>query len=435
MISLAEARQMVLGGCVPLSARPVPVEGAAGCVLAEPVVAADALPPFDNSAMDGYALRSADTERAPCRLQAVGTILAGDAPSLVVGPGQAARIMTGAVVPPGADAVCMVEHTSVASDGSVVVEERVPVGQHVRRAGEDVVPGQKVLPAGTSLGPAHVGVLAALGVELVAVHPRPTVAVLSTGDELVTGRRPLAPGQIRDSNRPALLAALAADGFLPVDLGVVADDVAMVEAAFTTAATEHDAVVTSGGVSVGDADVVRMVLQGIGGDGVRWMQVAIRPAKPLAFGRLGPQSTPVFGLPGNPVSALVSYELFVRPALRAMAGHQRLDRPVLAAEAAEAIHRRPDGKLHLVRVVARTTDHGTVSVTPVSGQGSHQLGAMAGANALALVPDGDGVPVGGGVQALLLDPAGLPHMDGRRAGGAGGALDVPALQAQLAATQ
>lgn len=435
MIPLAEARRTVLGGLSPLPARPVSVAAAGGCVLAEPVVASEALPPFANSAMDGYAVRAADTDRAPCRLQVVGTVLAGDAPSLTVGPGQAVRIMTGAVVPEGADAVCMVERTSPGPDGSVVIEERVPVGQHVRRAGEDVTPGQQVLPAGTGLGPAHVGVLAALGVERVAVHPRPTVAVLSTGDELVTGRRPLAPGQIRDSNRPALLAALVADGFSPVDLGVLADDEDLVEAAFHAAAAEHDAVVTSGGVSVGDADVVRMALQRIGGDAMRWMQVAIRPAKPLAFGRLGPRATPVFGLPGNPVSALVSYELFVRPALRAMAGHRRLDRPVLVAVASEPIHRRPDGKLHLVRVVARTTGDGAVSVAPVAGQGSHQLGAMAGANALALVPDGDGVAAGGGVGVLLLDPAGLPTADGRRLGGAGGALDVPDLDGELAAVR
>ena len=428
MIPLAAARRTVLQGLAPLPPRRLPVPAASGCVLAEAVVAGRAVPSFANSAMDGYAVRAADTRCAPCRLRVVGTVLAGDAPEVVVGPGEAARIMTGAVLPDGADAVCMVERTTAGPDATVVVEEMVTVGQHVRRPGEDVAVGQRVFGPGAALSPAHIGVLSALGVAQVTVHPRPSVAVLSTGNELVDGPGVLAPGQIHDSNRPALLAALAADGFLPVDLGVLADDEELVEAAFRAAASEHDAVVTSGGVSVGDRDVVRLVLQRLGDDAVRWMQVAIKPAKPLAFGRLGRRRTPVFGLPGNPVSALVSYELFVRPALRALAGHRRLDRAVLQAVAAEAVPRQPDGKVHLVRVTALATTAGTIEVTPVPGQGSHQLRAMAEANALAVVPDGTGVTAGANLSVLLLDPGALPAT-GRQplGGGPVDALEVPGL--------
>jgi molybdenum cofactor synthesis domain-containing protein len=222
--------------------------------------------------------------------------------------------------------------------------------------------------------------------------------VLSTGDELVADGRPLRPGQIRDSNRPMLLALVARAGCVPVDLGTAPDDEAAITDALERGVAGCDAVLTSGGVSVGDFDYVKIVLDRLGE--MHWWQVAVRPAKPLAFGTV--RETPVFGLPGNPVSALVSFELFARPALRQMAGHRDLFRPEVPAVADEALVRRPDGKLHLVRVVASSDEDGRLHVRSSGGQGSHLLRAMALANALAVLPDGDGVDIGGTVQVLLL---------------------------------
>jgi molybdopterin molybdotransferase len=235
------------------------------------------------------------------------------------------------------------------------------------------------------------------------VYPRARVGVLSTGDELVDGPEPLRPGQIRDSNRRTLLALLAEANAEPIDLGHARDDQAAVRDALTTGLERCDAVLTSGGVSVGDFDYVKVVLDELSGGTFSWMQVAIRPAKPLAFGVV--DGTPVFGLPGNPVSSMVSFELFARPALRSMMGHADVGRPRVAAVADEAIRRRPDGKLHLARVRARWGSDGRVHVQPLGGQASHHLHAMAEANALALVPDGDGVGPGADVETLLLaDP-------------------------------
>jgi len=412
MISLAEARAAVLAERRPLPVVHRPAAEAVGSVLGAALRATEPLPRFANSAMDGYAVIAADTAGAPVTLQVVGEVLAGDTTGPTVGPGQAVRIMTGALLPPGADAVCMVEHTRADGDSKVEVQVPVTPGLHVRRPGEDVAEGSVVFDAGTVLTPAHLGVLASLGCAQVPVHRQPVVAVLSTGNELEASSGPLPPGRIRDANRPALLATMAADGFDTLDLGAIGDDEQAVAAALRHAADRADAVVTSGGVSVGDRDVVRMVLQELGGGDVQWMQVAIKPAKPFAFGHLGKHRTPVFGLPGNPVSALVSYELFVRPSLRIMAGYQRLDRPIVRATLAARVNRAPDGKLHLVRVQARIASDGTLVAEPVSGQGSHQLRSLADANALALVPDGDGCPAGASVALLLLDADALTATDG-----------------------
>jgi molybdenum cofactor synthesis domain-containing protein len=248
-----------------------------------------------------------------------------------------------------------------------------------------------------------VGVLASLGITEVLVHPRPRVGVLSTGDEVASEASVLKQGRIRDANRPALLAQLESDGFRPVDLGVVGDDEAALTDLLAKACTTCDAVVTSGGVSVGDRDLVSGVLEHLCSN-AQTLRVAIKPAKPFAFGVVDGEGVPIFGLPGNPVSALVSYELFVRPALRLMAGHRSLDRPRLAAVATTDLRREKDGKLHLLRVVAQLSDDGSILVRPSGGQGSHMLRAMAEANALALVPDGEGVEAGGTVDVLLLDP-------------------------------
>lgn len=406
MIRLEEARGLILGACPPLAPVEVALADALGCVTAADVVSPTDIPPFANTAMDGFAVRAADTGHAPVTLRVVGSLAAGSSPELAgldggrLGPGQAVRIMTGAPIPPGADAIVMVERTRVMGGGAAVeigVEARV--GDHVRHAGEDLNAGQLVFEAGTALGPGHVGVLASLGHTHVAVHPRPRVGVLSTGDELVEGGEPMRPGQIRDSNRPTLLALALRAGATTVDLGRVADDEGSIRAAIDEAVSSCDLVLTSGGVSVGDFDYVKAVLAGMGS--FHSWQVAIKPAKPLAFAVAA--GTPVVGLAGNPVSSVVGFELFARPAIRRLAGYPEPLRPAVPAVADEDLPRQVDGKLHLLRVVATIGSDGRYHVSPSGGQGSHMLWALARANALALLPDGPGVGAGDPVDVLLLD--------------------------------
>ncbi len=404
LVPLAEAQAFVLARCPVLAAHAVGLDDALGCVLAVDVVAGEAVPPFANTAMDGYAVRAEDTSHTPAVLRVVGTLAAGAAPSVAVGPGEAVRIMTGAPIPPGADAVVMVESTAPVDAGAAVrVEVPAASGDHVRPAGEDVAAGQVVFGAGTELGPGHLGVLASIGASTVTVIRNAKVGVLSTGDEVVEGGGPLRPGQIRDSNRHALLALVADTGCQPVDLGIVGDDAAALTSAVSAAVEQCDALLTSGGVSMGDFDYMKVVLDQLSAGGMRWMQVAIRPAKPFAFGVVG--TTPVFGLPGNPVSSMVSFECFARPALRQMTGHRDSGRIRIAAVADEPLSRRPDGKLHLVRVVARwSSADGRFHVRSSGGQGSNLLRSMALANALALLPDGIGVDRGETVDVQLLGP-------------------------------
>ena len=415
MIPLAEAQDYVLNKISRLQAAQIPLLEASGLVTAEPAVSPEPVPAWDNTAMDGFAVLSGDTadasSKTPVALEVVGTIAAGalppDAPK--VAAGKAVRIMTGAPIPEGADAVVQVEHAEPWDNGQggIRLSQPVPSGTHIRRAGEDLKAGQTAVPANTALSPAHLGVLASIGVQEVAAYPRPKVAIFSTGDELVSGGGQLAVGQIRDSNRHSLLALLQ-DCAEPVDGGVVPDDEAAIEEAFSRYAAECDAVITTGGVSMGDFDYVKVVLDRLGD--MRWMQIAIRPAKPLAFGTIG--KTPIFGLPGNPVSCMVSFELFARPALRKMAGWAELHRRRVSAIAAEPLHRRPDGKTHFARVRWQwhesNEDNSTGGenagyiVSSAGGQGSHQLSAMADANGLAVLPDGDGIPEGGKVDLILL---------------------------------
>ena len=447
MIPLAEAQDYVLNKISRLQAAQIPLLEASGLVTSEPAVSPEPVPAWDNTAMDGFAVLSGDTADAssetPVALEVVGTIAAGalppDAPK--VAAGKAVRIMTGAPIPEGADAVVQVElaepwdngqggsgegdsglgdkkqggnrqggkkqDTPISEATAIRLSQPVPSGTHIRRAGEDLKAGQTAVPANTALSPAHLGVLASIGVLEVAAFPRPKVAIFSTGDELVSGGGPLAVGQIRDSNRHSLLALLQ-DCAEPVDGGVVPDDEAAIEEAFSRYAAECDAVITTGGVSMGDFDYVKVVLDRLGD--MRWMQIAIRPAKPLAFGTIG--STPIFGLPGNPVSCMVSFELFARPALRKMAGQAELHRRRVSAIAAEPLHRRPDGKTHFARVRWQWHESNEGSGTggedagyivfSAGGQGSHQLSAMADANGLAVLPDGDGIPEGSKVDLILL---------------------------------
>ena len=400
MIPLPEAQERVLAGCTVLAEATVAVDDARGLVTTETVVAPELVPPFDNTAMDGFAVRSADVADAPTTLAIAGTVAAGVPPDITVGAGQAARIMTGAVIPPGADAVVMVELTETSADGAeVTVAQSVPVGNHIRRAGEDLTVGQTVFGPGEVLTPGHLGVLTSLGMYKVNVRPKARVGVMSTGDELVEGPQALEKGQIRDSNRHTLLALLAESGCEPVDLGSMADDEAEITAGIRAGVETCDALLTSGGVSMGDYDYVKKVLDEIGD--MSWMQVAIKPAKPLAFGLVA--GVPVFGLPGNPVSSMVSFELFARPGLRKMMGHppERWHRPPVMGRVDEPLRRRPDGKTHFARVRVDYAD-GQYRVRSAGGQGSHQLSAMAAADALAVVPDGDGFDAGDAVSLLIL---------------------------------
>ena len=400
LVSLEETRDAILGAVPRLPVEPCAIADAVGLVLAEDVITAEAVPPFANTAMDGYALRAADTdgasEDAPVRLRVVGELPAGHAPTAPVGPGEAIRIMTGAPMPDGADAVMMVERTARDGDDGVLVQAVAKTGDHIRLPGGDLEAGQVVFTAGTVLGPAHVGVLASVGAHVVPVYRRVRVGVLSTGDELVE-QGALAPGQIRDSNRPMLLALAAAAGAEVIDLGLARDDEDLIVSVLEDAFTRCDAVLTSGGVSVGDYDFVKAALDRFGQ--LEWRQIAIKPAKPLAFGIV--QGVPVFGLPGNPVSSLVSFELFARPALRSMMGYTECRRVEVVARAAHAFTRRPDGKVHLDRVRVRWEGGGYVVVS-TGKQESNVLSATAAANGLALVPDGDGVVEGGSLTVILL---------------------------------
>jgi molybdopterin molybdotransferase len=395
---LEDAQTLVLEACPPLAPVEMPLESARGLVLAADVVAAEQVPPFVNTAVDGYAVRAADVAGAPAELTVVGEVAAGASTDRVVGPGETIRIMTGAPMPPGADAVVMVEDSELLSADRVRLTRAVQPGASVRAAGDDIQTGDLLFTIGTEIRPAVAAVLASVNARTVTVHPPVKVAVLSTGDELVDDGSPLAPGQIRESNRTMLAGLLAEAGCEVIDLGTVRDDEAELERVLRAAANDCDAIVSSGGVSMGDYDVVKAVLGRIAE--MTWLQIAIKPAKPFAFGRI--DGTPVFGLPGNPVSSLVSFELITRPALRRMMGHRRLARPSLVAVSDDGIHRRPDGKVHLVRVNTTFGDDGRFRVTPVGAQGSHQLAATALADAIAIVPDGDGIPPGGDVAVLML---------------------------------
>jgi len=400
LVPLEEARDGILAAVPTLPVVDTPIADAVGLVLAVEVVTDEPVPPFANTAMDGYAVRAADTvgasDASPVRLRVVGELPAGRAPTTPVGPGEAIRIMTGAPVPDGADAIVMVERTQRDGDDGVLVEAEVTEGLHVRLPGGDLQAGQVVFAAGTVLGAAHVGVLASVGARTVPIHRRARVGVLSTGDELVE-EGALTPGQIRDSNRPMLLALARAAGVEAIDLGLARDNEELIVEVLEDAFTRCDAVITSGGVSVGDYDYVKAALDRFGS--LEWRQVAIKPAKPLAFGIV--RGVPVFGLPGNPVSSLVSFELFARPALLSMMGYREPRRLEVVARAAHAFTRRPDGKVHLDRVEVTWDGEGYVAAS-TGAQESNVLSATAAANGLALLPDGDGAAEGDPIAVMLL---------------------------------
>ncbi len=408
MIPLEDARQRVLSRCVRLAPTLVGVDDVYGLVLAAEVRSPENVPPFDNTAVDGYAVRSEDVVSAPMVLRVIGEIAAGAAPDVVVEAGTAVRIMTGAPLPEGCDAIVMVEDTERLNDGSEVkVVTAVSAGAGIRRAGSDITAGHELFSAGVEVTAAMTGVLSSCNVRTVSAHPRPRVAVLSTGDELVDDGGPLRIGQIRESNRTMLLRLVAEAGCTPIDYGIIRDDESTLEHALRDAASQCDAIVTSGGVSMGDYDVVKMVLSRIAD--MQWMQIAMKPAKPFAFGELsdGTRRVPIFGLPGNPVSSFVSFELIARPALRTMAGHPTMTafRSYATVVVDSDVRRKVDGKVHFDRVFAYWHDDGRLHVRRGDAQASHQLSASARTNALLEVPDGDGLSAGESARALLFGPA------------------------------
>ena len=404
MIAIDEAQKTVLDACGVLVPVATPCEQMSGRVLAQDVVAPENVPPFANSAVDGYAVRTADTQTVPTELLVVDTVAAGAEPKIAVGVGQAIRIMTGAPMPQGADAVVMVEDTQRVGDDKVSIGKAAKLYDAIRDAGSDVNKGDTVFVAGTVLNAAGAGVLASVNARTVQAYPSARVALLSTGDELVTDGSPLKIGQIRESNLTMLDAMIAASGCEVINLGIIKDDEALLERVLLDVIERCDAIVTSGGVSMGDFDVVKAVLSRIAK--MQWMQLAIKPAKPFAFGQLiasDGRVIPIFGLPGNPVSSMISFELLARPALRKMMGHTvDLLRPTISAVLDAPIRRKADGKVHYVRVFGGFESDGRLHVRDTGPQGSHQLAATAMANGLAYVPDGAGLAAGDEVNVYLL---------------------------------
>jgi len=384
MRPLGVAQAEVLGAMSTLPAAPVPIGDALGLVLATPVFAPHPVPPFTNSAMDGFAVRAEDVNPAPVDLTVLEDVPAGRVAIYRVGPGTAIKIMTGAPIPEGADAVVRVEDTSQSGE-TVTINVGVAHGASVRPAGGDIEAGTEVFLAGTRLTPAHIGVLANLGIAEVAVHRRPRVALASTGDELVSVDGPaLGPGQIRDSNRPMLAAMLTELGVQVIDLGRIPDDALALQEAIARGVESADAIVTSGGVSMGEYDLVKKVLGELGN--IEFWQVAMQPAKPFAFGKVG--GKPLFGLPGNPVSSMVAFEQFVRPGLLKMMGARRLFRPRVEGRTKVRLSTDPE-KTVFVRV--RTFTEGEVRWSePSGGQSSNVLSAVAAGDAFAVVPEGTG---------------------------------------------
>lgn len=382
MRSVEEVRARALRTVRPTPPERVGLGDLVGRILAEPIVAPHDVPSFTNSAMDGFAMKASDVVTAGAVLEIIEDVAAGQTSSAVVGDGQATRIMTGAPMPDGADTVVRVEDTSE-EDGKVRIETAPEKGNAVRPPGGDVSAGATVFGAGTRLTPTHVGVLATIGVIEPLVAARPKVAVMSTGDELVpAATTELKPGLIRDSNRPMLLSLVSAAGATPLDMGNVPDDADSLRAAMGRAAVEGDMIVSSGGVSMGDFDVTKLVLRDEAD--VEFFGVAMKPGKPQGFGVLG--GTPFFGLPGNPVSVFVSFEQFVRPSLLFMQGATALLRPRVTGVAGEELVSDPV-KEEFIRV-RLTGDDPRCEVVKTGGQGSHVLSGAANADAFAVLPVG-----------------------------------------------
>lgn len=394
MISVEEARAFILEHFKPLEAEPVPVLQALDRTLAEDIVSGINLPPFANSAMDGYAVRAQDIRGAssdrPIRLRVLADLAAGYLPTVSVDEGAAVRIMTGAVLPPGADTVVRFEETSEAvgmratgkDSDHVDVLNQVARGSNVRLAGEDIQEGEVVLKAGAVLRPPEIGLLASVGRKNVNVHRKPRVAVLATGDELVDVGEPITPGKIRNSNEYSNAAAVIKAGGIPIQLGIARDNVQDLTRKIHEGLDAHaDMFITSAGVSVGDYDVVKDVLNREGK--MQFWQVAMKPGKPLAFGVIG--GVPVLGLPGNPVSAIVSFEIFARPAILTMLGRTRFERPRVEAILQDETHNTA-GRRNYIRVTVSRTNGGYTART-TGEQGSGILTSITRANGLLAMPE------------------------------------------------
>jgi molybdopterin molybdotransferase len=379
--TIDEAQQLILERVRPLPAEQVPLEEAGGRVLAETAAGLTDLPPFRSSAMDGFAVRAADT---PGELPVVFRIAAGRPAPRPLGPGEAMAIATGGVVPEGADAVIPVEYV-VQNDNSVVISDAAEAGANIRPRGGDLRAGDAVVGAGTRLGPAHLGALAAAGVASVVCGAEPRAAVLATGTELRRPGEPLGPGEVYEANGLILAAQLRSAGARVERLAAVADDEEAHREAIA-AGLERDVLVTSGGVSVGPHDLVRRVERELGVEEVLW-RVAVKPGKPVSFGVR--DSTLVFGLPGNPVSSLVGFELFVRPTILALQGHAEPLPRFEPGRLAAAVRQSSDRE-QLVRARTSADDGEAVELQPLRGQESHMIARAAGADALVLVPRGEG---------------------------------------------
>ncbi len=415
MLSVAEAKQNILSAVQPLPPRPVPVSEALDCVLAKDIVSPISLPSWDNSAVDGYAVRSFEVDGAsednPIHLRVAGELPAGAAPAKLSESQTCLRIFTGAPIPEGANAVVMQEETRPHHEGYVAVVESVEPGENIRRAGEDVTAGEVVLRTGTVLGPAQLAMSAAVGLSELEAHPRPRVGVLVTGAEIVEPGRKLRAGQIYDSNSYALCGFVRRAGCEPISLGIADDTREDLQEKIDYGLSECDVLVTVGGVSVGEYDLVKDVLTELGCDQKFW-KVAMRPGKPFVFGtRLrGDEAATaaqaraerlVFGLPGNPVSAAVTFLVLVRPALLKLRGLTELDLPSVEAEAAEDFVNRGD-RLHFMRARLEKRD-GKCFVKPLPRQGSHIISSMANADCLVEVPEATTIGRGTPVKALMTE--------------------------------
>lgn len=400
MIPVEEARRLILSTVAPTPSETTPLLSALGSVLAETVHSPMAHPPFDNSSMDGYAVRAVDlahaSETTPVWLPVIGEVAAGCSEPPTVGPGEACRIMTGAILPPGADSVVMVEETRE-EDGRVRFTHPCQLGQSVRRSGEDLEMGACVLAAGTPLNAARVALLAGIGRAHVQTHRPPRVAIITTGDELVQPGEPLRPGQIYASNAYAIAGMVMEAGAVPVPIGVARDDRDETRR-LIQAALECDVLITSGGVSMGRFDYVSEALAELGE--VHFDRVAQQPGKPLTYATLA--GKPVFGLPGNPASTMVCFEYYVRPALLKMLGHGAVERRRVRAVLKENI-RKPLGKTSFLRAIVEPGPEGYRAALTGS-QSSGMMTSMAFANALLVVPaDRDGASAGEAFEALLLE--------------------------------
>jgi molybdopterin molybdotransferase len=405
MISVEEAFSTILGSCRTLGLEKVDILEACGRVIGEDVFAPRDIPFAANSAMDGYAVRSADIQGAhalgPVELRVIETVAAGSLPQKTVKAGQAVRIMTGAVLPRGADAVVRREDTEE-KGRTVLIKVAAAEGLDIRFPGEDVRQGERVIAAGEALRPGHIGMLAALGRAFVPVYGRPRVAILSTGDELVDIETEPTPGKIVNSNSYSLAAQVSACGGVPQMSAIVRDKKEELVGAFTTA-RRADVILSSGGVSMGDYDFVKDVMGDIG-NAMHFWQVAMRPGKPLAFGSI--DGTPLFGLPGNPVSVMVSFEQFVRPYLLKMQGYTRILRPALTAVSAQEIKKGKGVKNFLRAVVEK--EEGRYVARLTGEQGSGILKSMVTANAfIVLAEDVTRVTKGADVTVQILDPTSL----------------------------